>query len=109
MLGVFGARVRSPYKANVEDNPRPGVVPGLFVGVIKTKKYFPIFHSLTKTGLAAWEAQSRRPVWLCCGSNSFQMLALLGGSWSNLVTGELHLINSVSAVDQGEERLALRV
>ena len=94
MLRVFGASVRSPYKANVEDNPRPGVVPGLFVGVIKTKKYFPIFHSLTKTGLAAWEAQSRRPVWLCCGSNSFQMLALLGGSWSNLVTGELHLINS---------------
>ena len=94
MLRVLGASVRSPYKANVEDNPRPGVVPGLFVGVIKTKKYFPIFHSLTKTGLAAWEAQSRRPVWLCCGSNSFQMLALLGGSWSNLVTGELHLINS---------------
>ena len=57
MWRMFSVGVRAPYKANVSDNPWPDVVPGVFVGVIKTKKYFPIFHSRTKAGQVAWEAQ----------------------------------------------------
>ena len=48
MWRMFSVGVRAPYKANVSDNPWPDVVPGVFVGVIKTKKYFPIFHSQHK-------------------------------------------------------------
>ena len=68
---MFSVVSEAPYKANVSDNLGSDVVLGVslvsgwvFVGAIKTKKYFPIFHSNTKLCPAAWEVQSGRPVWL---------------------------------------------